>query len=437
MNLSLTAIAIIFLVVMIVGILAGMNVGMAMLIAGFMGLLTIKGWSGAIGFLRLVPASQAATYSFTVIPMFVLMGNAAFKSGISDGLFDTTNKWLSRVPGNLACSSVVASAIFGAICGSTIATTATIGTVALPKMREKGYSDKLAVGAICVGGGIGIMIPPSTPLMVYGIATENSVGKLFAAGILPGILMTLLIVIEIIILIKMDPTHAPAGQKCAWSERLKSLKSLIWIVILFAIVLGGMFSGFFTVNEAAAIGALASIIIMIIRGKFTWKAFKEIIIDTVTTSGMVFLLLIGATVFGSFLTVSKLPASLAAWVSSMNVSRYIILILIILVYFVLGMIMDALPMILLTIPIFYPIISGLGFDTIWFGVILILVIDLGVITPPVGVNCYVMAGVAKDVPLTTIFKGAAPFIIALLVTIGIIIVFPQIATWLPQAMYGM
>lgn len=433
---SLTLIAVLGLGIMIICILMGMNVGMSMLVVGFAGLLMVKGWKGSIGVLRQVPVTQAATYSFTVIPMFVLMGNAAFKSGVSDGLFNVADKWLSRVPGNYACSSVVASAIFGAICGSTVATTATIGTVALPKMKQAGYADTLAVGAICVGGGIGIMIPPSTPMIVYAVATENSVGKLFAAGVLPGILMTLLICIQIVVMIKLNPSLAPAGYKCPWKERLIALKGLVGVVILFGIVLGGMFVGFFTVNEAAAIGAVASIIMMIVNRTFSWKNLKAIVIDTVTSTGMVFMLMIGATIFGNFLTVTRLPAALADWVTGLQVSRYVILALIIAVYFFLGMIMDALPMILLTVPIFYPIICNLGFDTIWFGIILILVVDLGVITPPVGINCYIMAGMAKDIPLMTIFKGAVPFVAALLLTILLITIFPQIATWLPSITQG-
>ncbi|MCD7861722.1 MAG: TRAP transporter large permease [Oscillospiraceae bacterium] len=433
---SLTMIAILGVCVMIALILMGMNVGMSMVLVGFAGLLAVKGWTGALGFLRQVPATQAMTYSFTVIPMFVLMGNAVFRSGISDGLFDASRKWLSCVPGNLACASVVASAIFGAICGSTIATTATIGTVALPKMREAGYSEKLAAGVICIGGGIGIMIPPSTPMIIYGVATENSIGELFAAGILPGILMAVLYILTIIIMVKLDPSLAPVSTKCSWAERFKSLRHLVGIVILFLIVLGGLFSGIFTVNEAAAIGALASLVLMFFRHSFTWRNFYNVIMDTITTSGMVLLLVIGASVFGSFLTVTKLPTTLASWLTGLDVSRYVVLLLLIVIYFILGMIMDELPMVLLTIPIFYPVITSLGFDSIWFGVIIILVTALGNITPPVGVCCFVLSGIAKDIPLTTIFRGIWPFVMVLLLTIVILTIFPSIATWLPSLLYA-
>lgn len=427
---------VICLIVMFLFIILGMNVGMAMFIVGFVGLVLAKNWSAAIGILRQVPSAQASTYSFTVIPMFVLMGNAAFKSGISDGLFDVSSKWLSRLPGNLACSSVVACAVFGAICGSTIATTATIGTVALPKMKEAGYSRQLAVGAIAAGGGLGILIPPSTPLIVYGVATENSIGKLFAAGILPGVLLTIIIVLQIVVMVKRNPSLAPGGMKCAWIERLRELRKLGGIVFLFAIVLVGMFTGFFTVNEAAAIGAVASLVMMIVMRRMTWESFKAIILDTVNTTGMVFMLMVGATVFGSFLTMTKMPMQLASLISGLDLSRYVIITIIIIVYFALGCIMDALPMILLTMPIFYPIINDLGFDTVWFGIILILVVNLGVITPPVGINCYIVAGIAEDTPIYTIFKGALPFIFSILLTIVLVTVFPQIALWLPSVIYS-
>lgn len=428
-------IAVFGLCFMILLILLGMNVGVAMFLTGFLGCIIVRNFDAAIGILRQVPSSQAMTYAYCVVPLFVLMGNAAFKSGISDGMFDTVEKWLSRLPGNLACASVVACAVFGAICGSTPATTATIGTVALPQMKKTGYSAELAVGAIAVGGGLGIMIPPSTPMIVYGIATQSSIGQLFAAGVIPGILLTAIIVAQIIFRIKRNPTLAPGGRKCSWSERFRSLKGIAGVVLLFALVLGGMFSGFFTVNEAAAIGAGASIVMMAIMRNCTWKNLKTIIFETVKTSGMVFLMLIGATVFGSFLTLTRLPAQLASTVGTWDVNRYVILAVIIIIYAFLGMVIDALPMILITMPIVWPIISRLGFDAIWFGIIVILVIDLGVITPPVGINCYVMAGVARDVPLATIFKGAVPFCLSIIIAIVLVVLFPQLATWLPTLLY--
>lgn len=432
---NMLTLAILAFVLMFALIILGMNIGMTMFIVGLIGMIAVKGMPAAIGILRQVPSSQASSYTLSVIPLFVLMGNAVFESGISDGLFDTAKKWLSRLPGNLACATVLACAVFGSVCGSTIATTATMGTVAFPKMKEAGYSERLAIGSIAVGGGLGILIPPSTTMIIYGVATENSIGKLFAAGVFPGLLCTAIIILQILIMIKFNPSLAPKGVKCSWLERFKSLKSIVSVVILFVIVLGGMFAGFFTVNEAASIGAFAAILMMIFNRRMSFKSLKSILFSTIQTTGMCFLLMIGAQVFSSFLTMTKMPMVVAGIVADMDVSRYVIFAVIVLIYFVMGCIMDAVPMILLTMPVFYPIMIELGFNTIWFGVIIVLVVNLGNITPPVGLNCYVVAGTVKDVPLSTIFRGALPFVFALIVTLVIICIFPQIALFLPSVLY--
>jgi len=429
------ALALVMLALMITLILLGLNIAITMTVVGFVGIILAKDFSTAIAVLRQIPANNATMYTLTVIPLFVLMGNAVFQSGISDGLFEATNKWLSRMPGNLACATVFACAVFGAVCGSTIATTATIGTAAYPKMKEAGYKDTLIAGSIASGGGLGILIPPSTTMIIYGVATENSIGKLFAAGALPGILCCIVIIIQIIIMIKANPTLAPGGEKCSWIERLKSLKSLIYIVVLFLAVLGGMFSGFVTVNEAAALGAVISIIMMAMKGKLNWKNLKSITADAIKTSGMCYFCMVGAAILGSFLTLTRMPAALSGVVANLNVSRYVILAVIFLIYGILGCIMNATPMVLLTMPVFYPIITYLGFDSIWFGVFIVLIVNLGGITPPVGLNCYVLAGTVKELPLATIFRGSLPFCISILLTIIIITIFPQIATWLPSLLY--
>ncbi|MCL1828562.1 MAG: TRAP transporter large permease [Oscillospiraceae bacterium] len=432
---SLEIIAIMGIIIMLLLMFSGMNIGMAMLVVGFVGYAIVVNFSGAMGILRTTPVAQATKYSFTVIPLFMVMGNAAFVSGLSNGLYDACNKWLSRMPGGVACATTAACAGFGAICGSVVATTATMGTIAIPEMKERGYSNTLAVGIVSASGGLGILIPPSTTMIVYGISTELSIGKLFASGVFPGIVQAIMLMITVQIIILVNPASAPKGFKCAWKDRFQSLKGLIGVVVLFLAVLGGMFVGIFTVNEAAAIGAFLGLLMMVVRRKMTWKNFAAVMKDSVKTSSMVFLLLIGATVFGNFLTISRLPMNLANFISSLEVSRYVILAAIIIIYAVLGCIMDALPMILLTIPIFYPIILGLGFDGIWFGVIIVLVVNLGLITPPVGLNCYVIKGIAKDIPLQTIFKGALPFCFSMIATIALCTIFPQIAVWLPNLLY--
>lgn len=430
-------IAIIGLIVMVVLLLLGMNIGFAMMLVGFVGFAAITSVHGSIGMLRQIPASTASSYSLCVIPLFILMGNVAFASGISDGLFSATDKWLSKLPGGLACAAVAACAAFGAICGSAPATAATMGTVAIPAMRKYGYAGTLATGSVSVGGTLGIMIPPSTPFIVYAIMAEQSVGQLFAAGIIPGLITTLICITFIVVMVIKDPSLAPrTDRKITWKERIVSLKDVIWVVLLFFVVLGGMFSGIFTVNESAAIGAAFAFLIMIIRRKFTWKALLAVLKDSIKSTAMVYIILIGATVFGKFLTISQLPMSIANFIAGLSVSKYIIIAIIVLIYAVMGCFIDALPMIMLTVPIFLPIVQNLGFNTIWFGVLIVLVMQLGFITPPVGMCCYVISGVAKDIPLQTVFKGVLPFVPALLIAIILVIAFPALSTWLPGLLYS-
>jgi len=433
---DMMTLSVVALVIMIVMVLSGMQVGLSMAIVGFVGLIVAKDFNIAMSVLRTVPSNIASSYVFTVIPLFILMGHAAYKAGISDGLFDSANKWLSRLPGNIACASTVTCATFSAICGSQLATTATVGTIVLPKMFSEGYSKRLAAGVVSVSGGIGMLIPPSTVMIVYGVATENSIGKLFAAGVFPGILLGIVILMQIQLIILTDRSVAPRGYKCSWGERIKSLKNLWAIVILFVVVLVGMFSGFYTVNEAAAVGAFFAILLMAIKGKLNWQNLKDILRDTVSISGMIFILIIGGTIFGHFLTHTRMPMHLANFIAGLEVNRYIILTCIILIYVVLGAMMDEMPMIMLTVPIFYPIMMNLGFDPIWFGVFIMLVCCIGVICPPVGINCYVVAGLFKELPLSTVYRGAVPFLAAITVVAIIITALPQIATWLPNVLYG-
>lgn len=433
---NLATVAALGIVVMILLMFLGMNIGMAMFGVGFFGYWYVVNYNAALGLLRTVPSTLATNYSFTVIPLFILMGNAAFASGLSKGLFDAGSKWLSRLPGGLACATIAACAGFGAICGSTAATSATMGTIAIPEMRNHGYSDSLATGSVASGGSLGVMIPPSTPMIIYGITAEQSIGRLFAGGVFPGILQALLMMAVVIIAIKIFPNWGPKGFSATWKERFQSLKGLLGVIFLFAAVLGGMFGGLFTINEAAAAGAFLGLCLMVVRRRMNWPNFFDVMKDTVKTSSMVFLLLMGATVFGNFLAITQMPMKLAGYIEGLAISRYLVLTIIVLIYAFLGCVMDALPMMMLTVPIFFPIITGLGFDGIWFGILIILVMNLGVITPPVGLNCYVIAGIAKDIPLSTIFKGALPFCLAILVTIVLITAFPQIALWLPNLIYG-
>lgn len=440
---STTLIAVLGIIGLIILLFMGMNIGLAMLAVGFVGYMAVTNFTAAVGVLRTVPSTQASTYSLSVIPLFILMGNLAFAAGMSSGLFNFGNRWLGFLPGGLACGTVAACAGFGAICGSTSATAATMGVVAIPEMRKYGYKDSLATGSISIGGTLGIMIPPSTPMIIYGIVAEASIGRLFAAGIFPGILMAILCCITIIILVKRDPTLAPAQEHFTWKERFESIIGLIPMIILFGGVFYGMFSGLFTINEAAAFGSFLAFVIMLVMHIYNRGTAKEFMSNffgalkgTVKTTSMAYLMLIGATVFGNFLAITQVPMMVASYIGGLNVSKYLIFAGVVIIYAFLGMILDALPMIMLTVPIFLPVMQELGFDTIWFGVIIILVMMLGLITPPVGMNCYVISGIAKDVPLSTIFKGSLPFAVTCFVGIIILTIFPQIATWLPTLIYG-
>lgn len=433
---SLVTIAVLGILVLLVMMFLGMNIGLSMFLVGFVGYGIAVNWKAAVGVLQTVPYVQAASYTMTVVPLFIMMGNFAFASGMSENLYSAANKWIGRLPGGLACATVAACAAFGAICGSTNATTATMGIVSVPEMRKYGYSDKLSCGAVSVGGGLGVMIPPSSCFIVYGIIAEQSIGRLFAAGILPGILLAVLIIITIVIQVKINPALAPKGERYGMKDKLISLAKCWDVIVLFAGTFYVMFSGIFTINEAAAAGCLLSIIIFIAKGKFTLKSFSKVMWDSIKTTSMTYLIVIGAMVFGSFLSITQLPMKLAAFIGGLDVSRYVILLAIVIVYMILGCFMDALPMIMLTVPIFFPIMVNLGFDPIWFGVMIIIVMMMGFITPPVGMNCYVLSGIVRDVPLSTIFSGAVPYLVALFIGAVIITIFPDIALWIPNLLYG-
>ena len=419
-----------------------MNIGLALLLVGFAGYAAIINPTAALGQLRTDPSTTASTYALIVVPLFILMGNFAFHAGLSGGLYDAANKWLNRLPGSLACATVAACAGFGAICGSNAATCATMGTISLPEMRKYGYDDKLSTGSIAMGGTLGILIPPSTPMIIYAIMAECSIGKLFVAGFLPGVMMALLSIITIVFLVWRNPALAPKGEKFSWKARIISLKGLIGVVVLFGAVLGGMFSGFFSVNQAAAVGAFLAFVLMVanmaIRSQFNRKqflaSFKSAMWNSISTFAMTFLIIIGANLFCKFLTISTLPMALANYIGGLNVSKYVIVLMMFAVYIFLGMIMDELPMIMLTVPIFLPIIQKLGFDVLWFGVFIIMMMEMGAITPPVGLNCFIISGVAKDIPLSKIYRGVLPFTITIAVGVLLMLIFPQIALILPNMM---
>jgi C4-dicarboxylate transporter DctM subunit len=431
---SLTTIGIIGIVILVILLFSNMPVGFVMGFLGLLGFSYVVDMNAGLSLLARDIWDVFGSYGLTVIPLFVFMGQIAFHSGISRRLYDSAYVLFGHRRGGLAMATVGACAGFSAISGSTNATAATMATVTLPEMKRYNYDMGLATGTVAAAGSLGILIPPSVIFIVYGILTEQSIGKLFAAGIFPGILLSILFILTIYLRVLKDPSLAPPGHKTSAGEKIKAFTGVLETLILFALVMGGIFFGIFTPTEAAAAGAFFTLLMAIVRRQLTWDGFVQSLADTTRISCMVMVIVTGATIFGHFLAITRLPFELAGWVSSLPLPRSAIMMVIILIYLFGGCFMDALAMIMLTIPIFFPVAQALGFDPIWFGVVIVLITEMGVITPPVGVNVYVVYGVAKDVPLETIFKGVFPMLLALLLCNLILLFFPQIALFLPSLM---
>ena len=413
-------------------LLTSMPVAFAMIASGIIGFALIVNPGAAFSMVIADLYETFTSYSLTVIPLFVMMGQVALHAGISKRLFRTTYVWAGHLKGGLAMATVWACAGFGAICGSGPATAATMASVALPEMKHYGYADKLASGTVAAGGSLGMLIPPSVVFIVYALMTEQSIGSLFLAGIVPGLLIAGLFCLIIWIQCSRDGSLGPASENHSWKEKFSSLNGVIETVILFLVVMGGMFLGLFTPIEAAAIGTAGSFAIALIQREMSFAKLKQIILETVRTSCMVFFIVAGATIFGRFLAVSRIPFTLAQFFISLPLPGWTIMLLIILFFLIAGCFIDALALILLTIPIFYPVILELGYNPIWFGVIAVVITQMGVITPPVGVNVYVVSGIERDIPLPEIFKGAMPYLLMLILAAVILIAFPEICLFLPQ-----
>ena len=412
--------------------LLGTPVAFAMAVVGFAGFAFLGGVESALSLLSQDIFETLSSYPLSVIPMFILMGSFAFASGISKRLFSTTYTWVGSLRGGLTLATVLACAGFSAICGSTAATAATMGKIALPEMKKYKYDDTLATGTVAAAGTLGILIPPSTVLIVYGILVEESIGKLFVAGILPGILLSLMFLATVAFLCWRNPSLAPPGMATSWTAKVKSLGGIIEAAVLFSLAIGGLFLGWFSPTQAGAIGAGGALLIGLVRRQLTWRSFLNTGREALQTGCMVLFIIAGAVVFGHFLAISNLPFLLADWVGSLPIPPMAVMAVIVLIYFMGGFFMDSMALIVVTVPIFYPIVQRMGFDPIWFGVLIVLTGEMGVITPPVGVNVFVIKGIAPDVPLNQIFKGIFPFLGALILLTILIMAFPQIATYLPS-----
>ena len=409
-----------------------MPVAFAMAFVGLVGFAYLADPGPALSILAQDIFEQFSSYPLTVIPMFILMGTFAFASGISRRLYDTTYTWVGQLRGGLTMATVFACAGFGAICGSSTATAATMGKIALPEMKKYNYDDTLSTGTVAAAGTLGILIPPSTILIVYGILTEESIGKLFIAGVLPGILLSIFFAATVAILCWRNPAIGPPGTPTSWKEKLRATTGIIETVILFLLAIGGLFLGWFSPTQAASIGCGGALIIGLARRQLSWRTFFEAGKEGLRTGCMVIFIITGAVIFGHFMAVSTIPFVLADWLGGLPIHRMAVMGVIVFIYFIGGFFMDSMALVVVTIPIFFPVVMKLGFDPIWFGVIIVLVAEMGVITPPVGVNVFVIKGIAPDVPLETIFKGIFPFLAALIIVTVILIIFPQIATFLPS-----
>jgi tripartite ATP-independent transporter DctM subunit len=426
--------AIVILIFLFVLLAIGMPIGFAMGLAAFIGTLLLIDGGAALALLGQTAYETAVTYGLSVIPMFVLMGYIAGEAGLSQGLYKACNAWLGHRRGGLALATIGACGAFAAICGSSLATAATMAQIALPEMRRYKYSDKLATGALAAGGTIGILIPPSVVMVIYGLLTETSISALFLAGFIPGILTVIGFMLTISIVTWIDPTLGPPAARTPFRERIIAFKDVWGAFTLFLVVIGGLYLGVFSPTEAASVGAVGAFLLGLINGRTPAQLLRTTLIDTVKTTAMIFTVLIGAILFNNFLILASVPTMVSDWIAGLPLGKTAVLMVIVAMYFVLGCLLDSLAMILLTIPIVFPIIKALGYDPVWFGIIIVMVVELGLITPPIGMNVFVMKGIAKDVPLEDIFRGVTPFIIAQVILIFLIIAFPQIALWLPSTM---
>jgi C4-dicarboxylate transporter, DctM subunit len=420
--------------ILILLVLLGTPIAVALGIIGIVGVGYLLGISQGLNILRTTPYLALSDYSLSVIPLFLMMGAFCHHSGISRMLFKTVYTWMGQLRGGLAMASVGASGLFAAVSGSSMATVATIGEVALPEMRRYKYDSALAVGVIAAGGTLGILIPPSVTMIIYAIITQQSVGKMFIAGIIPGFLEIVFYIITISIWCYVKPNAGPSGPRTTFQQKIFSLGSIWPMLVLFMLIMGGIYGGIFSPTEAGAVGAFGALLFTLGMRKLTKDNFSSVLLETGKNASMVILIIVSAKVFGNFLAVSRLPFDLAEIIVGLNLNRYIILAAILIVYVFLGLFMLPMPMIIITVPIIFPIIIGLGFNPIWFGILMVRIVEIGQITPPVGVNLFVMKAIAKDVPTGTLYKGVIPFFIADIFHVALLIAVPQLSLFLPNLM---
>ncbi|MCX7203329.1 MAG: TRAP transporter large permease [Burkholderiales bacterium] len=408
-------------------------IAISMGVVGLVGIGLMRSWPAAIAS-STTEILDVAKYTLSVVPLFVLMGNFVTRAGMSRELYRVAYTFIGHRRGGLAMSTIAACAGFGAICGSSIATTATMARVAMPEMRRFNYRDSFAAGSIAAGGTLGILIPPSVIMVLYAIMTEQSIGALFAAGVIPGLLATLFYMVAASVVTRRHPELGPSGERSSWAERLRALRDIWGVLVLFAIVMGGMYGGWFTPTEAAGIGAMGGFVFALARGALTWPVLIDVLVQSARTTAMLFTILIGASIFASFANFTTMPQDLKDFVEQFSIHPIAVIVAICAVYVLLGTAMEELSMILLTVPIFFPLITHLGFDPVWFGILIVCVVEIGMISPPVGMNVFVLRSVLPDVPTGQIWKGVMPFLYADIVRLAVLIAFPVITLWLPRAL---
>lgn len=422
------------LLAMLILAFARVPLAIAMGLVGFAGLWWMRGLNPAMASVTSTVYESGFEYTLSVVPLFILMGNFVTRAGMSRELYRAAYTLVGHFRGGLGMATVMACAGFGSVCGSSIATAATMTKVAYPSMKEHGYSGQLAAGAIAAGGTLGILIPPSTILVIYGLVTETNIGKLFAAGFIPGVLAVTMMCLTISFLTWRKPELGPAAERSSWSERISAFKDVWSVAVLFVVVMGGIYGGVFTTTEGAGVGAFGAFLIALLRGSLNFKVTLEILIDSARTTGMLFMILVGALVFANFMNFTSMPNDLKNLVSSYNISPLTVMIFICAIYIVLGAAMEELSIVLLTLPVFFPLVVSLGFDPVWFGIIIVLVVMIGLISPPVGMNMFVVRNMLPELSTMTVFKGVLPFVYTLIAVLALLVAFPEIALFLPQAL---
>jgi C4-dicarboxylate transporter DctM subunit len=412
----------------------GIELGFAMGLVGFLGFAYLNGFQPAINLLARDFYDVITNYGYTVFPLFVLMGQIGFNAGIAVRLYDAANKFIGHVPGGLAMATVVGATGFKTICGSSAATAATFASVAIPQMERYGYDKKLSTGIVATVGSLGCIIPPSVVLIILGILTEQSIGQLFLAGIIPGLIIALFFMGTIYGWARINPAIAPKSESSTWGARMRSLPEVFWILVVFVLVVGGIMQGFFTPTEAGAVGTFAVLLLAFVKRDITFKAYVRSVKESLRTAIMILMLIAGSTVLGHFIAVTNIPQNTADWVVALPLNRYLIMILICIVYEIGGSFIDDLTFMILATPIFYPVALKLGFPPLWFGIVIAVVEMIGVVIPPVAICVFVVKNITK-VPIGIIYKGAAPFLISLILVWAMLFFFPQLALWLPSVFY--